>query len=135
MVAILSPPSLYGGKQNMKLPLLHNRRYTPLRALRGFVVVAPSEGCASIASLRSTNATLAIMPCVVCFKANQRPRPQTDQTGFTNSPNRFQPDSHTESSVLTLSLKQVTQWFCGEPLETQRRWCALPPISTHDLAH
>jgi hypothetical protein len=61
-------------------------------------------------------------------------RPQTDQTGFTNQSDRFWPDSHIESLALALWFSQVTQRFCGEPLETLWTWCGLSPISTHDLS-
>jgi hypothetical protein len=60
-------------------------------------------------------------------------QPQTGKDGFTNWSNRFLPDSHTKSSVLALWLSQVTLWYCGEPLETPRTSCSLPPILTHDL--
>jgi hypothetical protein len=109
MVVILSPLSLYGGNRKTKLLLLHNRRHThPRRALWDIVVIAPSEGWASTASLHSTNATLAIMLCVLRFEASRHPRPQIGQTSFNSPSDRFRPDNHAESSVLALWLTQVT---------------------------
>jgi hypothetical protein len=84
----------------MKLPLLHNRRYTPPKSTLGIRHRrTSSDGCESTASLRSTNTALASMLRV----------------------------SHVESLVLALWLSQVTQWFFGEPLETSRTWCDLKP--------
>jgi hypothetical protein len=57
----------------MKLPLLHNRRYTPLKGTLGICVVGPLDGCTSTASLRSSNTTLAIMLRVLRFEASWRP--------------------------------------------------------------
>jgi hypothetical protein len=37
-----------------------------------------------------------------------------------NWSDRFRSVRHIESSVLALWVSQVTQWFCGEPLETRR---------------
>jgi hypothetical protein len=45
---------------------------TPWRVILKIFIVAPSDGCTSIASLRSTNATLAIMVRALYFKASRR---------------------------------------------------------------
>jgi hypothetical protein len=93
-----------------------------------------SDGSASSASLCSTNATLVIMSCVHRFEVSRC----CDLGGQTTPPvwldrPRWLP-LLVESSSSTLSLNGVTQWFCGEPLETARTWCSLPPISTHGSA-
>jgi hypothetical protein len=45
----------------------------PRMALWKFVIVTPSDGYTSITSLCSTNTTLAIMLCVLCFEASRCP--------------------------------------------------------------
>jgi hypothetical protein len=105
---------------------------------------APSDRCASTASLRSKQcnscdhaagpllrnisaaATVAVKsPLLGGFFGNTPP-------GWLDQP-RWPPHL-IESSASVLWLNQVTQWFCGEPHLTLRTWCSLPPISTHDLA-
>jgi hypothetical protein len=114
--------------------------YTPPKGTLGNLVVAPSDGCASTASLRSTNATHATMPRVLRFEVSGshpqgtpvRPMLLTSQTGSHRSDCPSAVVMHVRSSVLVLWLSQVTH--CGEPLQTPRIWCSRTPISTHDLA-
>jgi hypothetical protein len=69
MASILSPINLYEGNWKTNYPYYITEDTRPQRTHWEFFVVAPPDGCASTTSLRSTNATLAIMTCVLHFEA------------------------------------------------------------------
>jgi hypothetical protein len=105
MTDILSPLSLYGGNQKMKLPLLHNTR---IHAHEGHF---GNSRCSTIGRMPSDHtslsldASLAIPTHVLRFEVSRR-------TWISSPP--------TEPLVLALWLNQGTRRFCGEPPQSLR---------------
>jgi hypothetical protein len=105
MAAILSPLSIYGDSRKTKLPLLHNTRIHALKGNFGNSHRSTIGRMPSDRTSRSLDASLAILTRVLRFEASRRARI---------------PSLPADPPVLVLWLNQLTQRFCGEPLQTPR---------------
>jgi hypothetical protein len=108
-----------------KIPLKPKLGYTPTKGTLENCLCSTIRRMPGDRTLRSLDASLAILTRVLRLEASGTLRPQTGKIGSPNQSGLFCPDSHAWSSALALWLNRVTRWFSGEPPQTPRTWCSL----------
>jgi hypothetical protein len=97
----------------------------PLKGEIGSLQISPSDGCPTTATLLSLDASLAIPTRVLRFEASRRLRHGRSDRPPGRLNRLVWPHLLVESSASVLRINRVTQWFCGELLQTPRTRCSL----------